>query len=102
MEEKVKSLIKEICMGECTVCRGLEKAVLARKLMNFAHVPQNARIWEMTARRDNQVLISFTLPEDDNYYSLFAGIGYDGNSYFKMAMMGNSYPEWLFRTIEKR
>lgn len=96
MKEKVMSLVKEICKGERTICRGLDKSDLARELMNLANIPQDAKISEISRLWDNQVIILFLLPGKDNYYSLFAGIGLGGNFYFKLNMIGKSLPECLF------
>lgn len=88
MENKIMELVKGICSTQSTDCRSLNKAQLARKLMNFAHIPQRADIQEIPLDRGNQVVILFLLPEDVNYYSLFAGIGTDGNFYFELSITG--------------
>lgn len=81
MKEKVMSLVKEIDDGKSISCRGLDKAYLARKLMNLANIPQN------------------------NYYLLLAGIGLDGNFYFDLFITGkllnNGYFHFL-RRMEKK
>lgn len=96
MKEKVMPLVKEICKGERTICRGLDKPDLARELMNLANIPQNAQISEISRLWDDQVIILFQIPGDDNYYRLFTGIGISGNFHFKLDMMGKVLPEVLF------
>ena len=88
MQDKIMKLVMEICNTQSTDCRSLNKAQLARKLMNFAHIPQNANIQEIPLDWNNQVVILFLLPNDANYYSLFAGIGNDGNFYFELSVTG--------------
>lgn len=81
-------LVNKICNKQSTDCRSLNKSSLARELMDFANVPQNASIQEIPLDWNNQVVILFLLPNDANYYSLFAGIGNDGNFYFELSVTG--------------
>lgn len=89
VQDKIMELVSEMCNTQATDCRSLNKAQLARKLMNFAHIPHNADIQEIPLDWNNQVAILFLLPNDTNYYSLFAGIGLDGNFYFQLSITGN-------------
>ena len=57
MKEKVMSLAKEICKGvEHSMYRGLNKAGLARELMDLANIPQDAKISEISRLCDDQVV----------------------------------------------
>lgn len=66
-------IVREICITESTDCRSLNKRDLARKLMDMADIPQEAYITEIPLDVSDQVDISFIMPNDDNYYSLYAG-----------------------------
>lgn len=88
MRDKVMSLVRKICSMEQTNCRSLNKSSLARELLNIANVPQNAEIQEIPLDWNNQVVILFLIPGDVIYYSLFAGIGRDGNFYFELTVTG--------------
>ena len=88
MRDKVMRLVGEICNMESTNCRSLNKAALARKLLNMANVPKNANIQEIPLDWNNQVIVLFLVPGDNNYYSLFTGIGNDGNFYFELTITG--------------
>ena len=88
MQDKVMSIVKEICNTESTDCRSLNKANLARQLLDIANVPQDANIQEIPLDWDNQVEIFFLMPNDTNYYNLFAGIGRDNNFHFELGITG--------------
>lgn len=88
MKNRVMELVEKICNIESTDCRSLNKVDLARKLMDLANVPDDAEIKEIPLDWNNQVVILFLFPEDKNYYSLFAGIGCDGNFYFELSITG--------------
>ena len=88
MEEKVMQIVKEICNTESTNCRSLNKKELARQLLDIANVPQNAEIQEIPLDWDDQVVILFLMPNDTNYYSLFAGIGMSGLFHFELGITG--------------
>lgn len=88
MQDKVMQLVKEICNKESANCRSLNKTELARKLLDIANVPSNADIQEIPLDWDEQVIILFLIPNDINYYSLFAGIGKDNNFYFQLGITG--------------
>lgn len=88
MQDKVMRLVKEICNTESLNCRSLNKIELARQLMNIANIPQNAEIQEIPLDWDEQVVVLFLIPNDTNYYSLFAGIGMDNNFYFQLGITG--------------
>ena len=87
-KDEVMRLVRQICDEPSTDCRSLNKSALAREILNIAHVPQNANIQEIPLDWDNQIVILFLLPDDANYYSLFAGIGLDGNFYFELSITG--------------
>lgn len=92
MKNKVMEIVGRICNEKSTNCRNLNKGNLARELMNLANIPQNAEIQEIPLDWGNQVIVLFLIPEDkENYYSLFAGIGNDGNFYFELSITGK-YP----------
>ena len=86
--EKIMFLVRLICEAESTDCRSLNKVPLARKLMNHANIPASAEISEIPLDWDNQVEILFFLPDDKNCYSLFAGIGNDGQFHFDLTITG--------------
>lgn len=88
MKDKVMQIVKEICNTESTNCRSLNKTKLARQLMDIANVPQNAEIQEIPLDWDSQVLICFLLPNDTNYYSLFAGVETNNNFCFQLGITG--------------
>lgn len=88
MQDKVMHLVKEICNTESANCRSLNKKELARQLMDIANIPQNAEVQEIPLDWDNQVNILFLIPNDTNYYSLFAGYGMDNNFYFQLGITG--------------
>lgn len=66
-------IVKEICETVSTDCRSLNKKDLARKLMDMVNIPKSAAITEIPLDWNNQVGIQFILPNDDNYYCLYAG-----------------------------
>lgn len=86
MKNKVMQFVEKICNMESVGCRSLNKSSLARELMDMANIPQNADIQEIPLDWNNQVVILFLLPNDKNYYSLFAGIGTDGKFYFQLSI----------------
>lgn len=88
MQTKIMQIVSKICNTSSTNCRSLNKSELARQLLNLANVPQNAEIQEIPLDWGNQVVILFLVPNDANYYSLFAGIGNDGNFYFELTITG--------------
>ena len=71
--EKFMPLVREICNMQATDCRSLNKAKLARELMDLINIPQNAEIYEIPLDWDDEVVILFLLPNNKNYYSLGAG-----------------------------
>lgn len=85
---KILELVHEICEKESTNCHSLNKLALARELMNIGEIPSNAEVQENPLDWDNQVVILFILPNDKNYYSLFAGIGNDGEFHFDLSITG--------------
>ena len=87
-KEKIMQIVTNICSKESTDCRNLNKVDYARELMNVANIPTIAEIQEIPLDWNNQVVILFLLPKDDNYYSLFAGIGTDNNFYFELTITG--------------
>lgn len=66
-------IVKAICEITSTDCRSLNKAELARELMDMVNIPSDATIEEIPLDWNNQVSICFTVPNDDNYYALYAG-----------------------------
>jgi hypothetical protein len=88
MKDKVLKIVDQICSTESTDCRSLNKTKLARQLMDLADIPMEASIQEIPLDWDRQVEILYLLPNDTNYYALFAGIGTDGNYYFNLSVCG--------------
>ena len=86
-KNEILVLVEKICTNSAD-CRGLDKKDMARELMDIAHIPGNAEIEEIPLNWNNQVVILFLLPNDKNYYSLFAGIGNDGNFHFELSITG--------------
>ena len=87
MKNKILELVKKICTNNSD-CRGLNNKEIARELMNIANIPENAEIEEIPLNWNNQVVILFLLPDDKNYYSLFAGIGNDNEFHFELSITG--------------
>lgn len=88
MKKKVMEIVRKICDTKSKDCRGLSKSDLARELMNVVNIPQNAKIKEIPIDWGDMVNILFLLPDDKNYYSLFAGIGVDGVFTFELSIIG--------------
>ena len=88
MEDKIMQLVNNICNMQSTDCRSLNKSQLARELMNIANIPKEADIQEIPLCENNQVVVLFLIPNDINYYSLFAGNGLDGNFHFELSITG--------------
>lgn len=101
MKKKVMSLVEKICNMESTSCRSLNKSGLARELMNLAHVPQNAEVQEIPLDWDNMVEICFLIPNDNKYYSLFAGIGIDKMFHFQLSIIGTRCKNGCFHFYEE-
>lgn len=89
MKDKVLKLVSAICNEVSTDCRGINKSELARDLMDLANIPETAEVREIPVDWENQVVILFVVPNDDNYYSLFAGIGSDNEFHFELSITGN-------------
>jgi hypothetical protein len=87
-KELILNLVDEICDTNSTDCRSLNKIDIAKQLLNIANIPSNAIINEIPLDWNRQVVILFTLENDSNYYSLFSGIGNDGNFYFELTIDG--------------
>ena len=87
-KEEIMNLVSKICGTEKSDCRSINKKNLARELLNLANVPDSASIEEIPLDWGNQVVVLFLLPDDKNYYSLFAGIGNDGKFYFELTITG--------------
>ena len=93
--------VDRICTTKSTDCRSLNKAKIARELLNLAHVPFNANITEIPLDWNNQVVILFLLPDDDkNYYSLFAGIGEDNKFHFDLTIAGTFGEDGYFNFFD--
>lgn len=86
--ENFMPLVREICSITPTDCRSLNKAHLARQLMDLVNIPQNAEIYEIPLDWDDEVVILFTLPNDKNYYSLGAGHWLDGTERLILSITG--------------
>lgn len=100
MKNKILGLVDKICDMKSTDCHSLNKSELARELMNIAGISEVAEISEIPLDCDRQVVILFLVPDDDNYYSLFAGIGTDGNFYFQLAVTGGFLPDNKFEFLD--
>ena len=99
-------IVREICNAESTDCRSLNKSALARKLMDMVSIPKNAEITEIPLDYDDQVSILFKLPNDNKYYSLYAGHWLDDTERMWVAIIGRYYKDgdklrFLFYTNEK-
>lgn len=93
--------VDRICTTKSTDCRSLNKAKIARELLNLADVPFNANITEIPLDWNNQVVILFLLPDDDkNYYSLFAGIGEDNKFHFDLTITGTFGEDGYFNFFD--
>ena len=85
-KSKIMELVNAICNTESANCRSLNKVETARQLLDIANVPAIAEIQEIPLDWNNQVVILFLLPNDDNYYSLFCGIGKDNKFHFELSV----------------
>ncbi len=88
MKDKVLKLVSAICNEVSRDCRSLNKAGIARNLMDIANIPETAEVREIPVDWENQVVILFVVPNDDNYYSLFTGIGTDKEFHLKLSITG--------------
>jgi len=105
MKDNVLSLVSAICNEPSTDCKSLNKTELARELMDLASIPELAEIREIPLDWDNQVVILFKIPNDNNYYGLFAGIGKDNQYFFDLTIMGDfdtETGEFNFYDVEKQ
>jgi hypothetical protein len=87
-KKNILELVDQICNKESENCRSLNKIELARKLLDIANVPTGAEIQEIPLCWNKQVVILFTIENNNNYYSLFSGIGTDNNFYFELSIDG--------------
>lgn len=83
MNEKIISLIDDICNMESANCRSLNKSHLARKIMDVFNIPTDAIIHEIPLDWNRQVEILFTIPEDklhkvNYYFGIYAGVTENG------------------------
>lgn len=85
---KILNLVHKICDKKSTDCRSINKVSLARELMDIVKIPSNAEVQEIPLDLNNQVVILFLLPNDTNYYSLFAEIGNDNEFHFDLSIIG--------------
>ena len=81
-------IVKGICKTTTTDCRSLNKSDLARKLMDMINIPQDAEIMEIPLDWNNQVGIQFIIPNDDNYYCLYAGHWNDDTESMQLVISG--------------
>lgn len=81
-------IVKAICEITSTDCRSLNKAELARELMDMVNIPSDATIEEIPLDWNNQVSICFTVPNDDNYYALYAGHWNNGTESMSLCIIG--------------
>ena len=84
-------IVRKICNVESTDCRSLNKSALARKLMDMASIPNNADIIEIPLDWKNQVAILFIIPDDDNYYCLYAGHWNNNIESMQLVISGTVY-----------
>lgn len=100
--EDVLKIVDRMCATESIGCRALNKSPDARLLMDGLNIPKEAEIWEIPLDWDRQVVVVFGLPNDRNYYCLFAGVGTDGNFYYRVSIEGritNGHVQELFDDI---
>lgn len=81
-------IVKAICETESINCRSLNKSEMARELMDMVNIPCNATIEEIPLDWNNQVSICFTVPNDENYYSLYAGHWNNGTERMMLCIIG--------------
>lgn len=81
-------IVKAMCATATTDCRSLNKSELARELMDMVNIPSNATIEEIPLDWNNQVSICFTIPNDNNYYSLYAGHWNDDTESMSLCIIG--------------
>ena len=99
-KNEILALVEKICTNN-SACRGLNNKEMARELMNIANIPENAEIEEIPLNWNNQVVILFLLPDDKNYYSLFAGIGNDNEFHFELSITGTLQENGYFDFFAK-
>lgn len=95
-QNEILLIVDKICNTKSTNCRSLNKSNDARLLMNMFNVPQNAEIGEIPLDWNRQVIILFSIPNNKNYYSIFAGIGLDNNFYFELTIDGTTDENGIF------
>lgn len=78
-------IVDEICQQEAHGCRALNLDINSLLQMSEIH---NADIWEIPVHENHQVVVLYKLPDDNRYYSLFAGIGLDGNTHLEISIEG--------------
>lgn len=99
VQPKVEKIISEVF--KCTEkgwygCRNLGLSEKVSELLDIAGV-HKADISEIPVVESNQVVVLYELPNDDNYYELFAGIGNDNKYHFeiniiaKIEVRGNTH-----------
>lgn len=93
LTQEAKSLVTAICSTTPTDCRSLNKADMGRKLLDLLNVPSKAEITEIPLDWDNQVEICFTLPDNANVFSLYAGKWLDGSESCYLAITGRKREE---------
>lgn len=88
-QSEVMSIVQRMCNTQSAGCRSLNKSADARLLMNEFNISKSAKICEIPVDWDDMVSVMFTIPGDDNYYDLFAGIGYGDKQYhFEVSIAG--------------
>lgn len=85
---QVLEIVGRMCNTQSTDCRSLNKRKDARLLMDIFKIPETAKIREIPLDWDNQILITFEMPNDNNRYCLFAGIGSDKKYYCEISREG--------------
>ena len=89
-KEMILKIVSEVCGMVSLDCCSLNKSVEAFKLFKFADInKEDVTIHEIPLDWNNQVDIYFSIRDDKNYYSLFAGIVNDGSFCFQLEKIGH-------------
>lgn len=82
------SIVRKMCERSSTDCRSLNMKFYARKLMDMVGIPQNAEIFEIPLNWDNQVGITFTVPDYPVAFGLYVGHWNNGTESMQLEIVG--------------
>ena len=91
MKNKYKDfmcVVREMCARKSTDCRSINMADLAWRLMDMVDIPQTAEIFEIPLHWDNQVGITFMVPNYPVAFGLYAGLWKNGTKSMQLEIVG--------------